>query len=87
MDSPAGEFWINKELVNFWLYIKYETTLTLEPKVSVDGPESQHCFLYYADEYHLHWNAYVNSEKMLVIKSDIGYKSVIIPYGISDVVL
>jgi hypothetical protein len=59
---------------------------TLELKVSVDGPKGQNCFLYYSEAYHPHWNAYVNGEKMPVIKSNIGYKSVMIPYGISDVV-
>lgn len=59
---------------------------TLDLSVSVDGPEEQHCFLYYADAYHPHWNAYVNGKKTPVIKSNIGYKSVMIPYGTSKVV-
>lgn len=59
---------------------------TLDLTVSVDGPENEHCFLYYADAYHPHWNAYVNGKKRPVIKSNIGYKSVMIPYGTSEVI-
>ena len=59
---------------------------TLNLTVSVSGPENQYCFLYYADAYHLCWNAYVNGEKVPVIKSNIGYKSVMIPSGTSEVI-
>ncbi|MDP8233431.1 MAG: hypothetical protein P9M06_01320 [Candidatus Saelkia tenebricola] len=45
-----------------------------------------HCFLYYADAYHPHWSVYVNGEKAPLIKSNIGYKSVMIPCGESEVV-
>lgn len=60
---------------------------TLDLTVSVGGPENQDClFLYYADAYHPHWNAYVNGKKVSVIKSNIGYKSVMIPSGTSEVI-
>jgi len=59
---------------------------TLDLEVFVDGPENKYCFLYYADAYHPHWNAYVNGKKIPVIKSNIGYKSIMIPYGTSKVI-
>lgn len=59
---------------------------SLDLKVTVNGPENGYCFLYYADVYHPHWNAYVNGDKTPVIRSNIGYKSIMIPYGTSEVV-
>jgi hypothetical protein len=58
----------------------------LKLKVNVIGPPNQSCLLYYADAYHPDWNVYVNGHKVTLIKANIGYKAVVIPYGLSEVV-
>lgn len=58
---------------------------TLSIKVKVSGQSDKHCFLYYSDTYHPHWRAYVNGKETPIIKSNIGYKSIVIPNGVSDV--
>lgn len=54
-------------------------------KVNVQGPADGSCFLYYADGYHPHWHADVNGKKTPVIRANIGFKAVLIPYGESEV--
>ena len=58
----------------------------LQLKVTVTGPANEACFLYYADSYHPHWKASVNGMRTPVIKSNIGFKSIMIPYGESEVI-
>ncbi len=58
----------------------------LKLKTLINGPTDEYCFLYYSDAYHPHWNAYVNSKKTPVINTNIGYKSIMIPYGTSEVI-
>ena len=58
----------------------------LKLKVTADGPPGKYCFLYYSSTYDPHWNAYVNGKKTPVIRTNIGYKSIMIPYGTSNVV-
>jgi hypothetical protein len=58
----------------------------LRLQVNVDNNSQGYCFLYYSDAYHPYWNAYVNGKKTPVIKTNIGYKSILIPCGASEVV-
>lgn len=58
----------------------------LKLKVTADGPPDKYCFLYYSSTYNPHWNVYVNGKKTPVIKSNIGYKSIMIPYGTSEII-
>ena len=53
---------------------------------SVPGRSDQPCFLYYADAYHPHWQAYVNGKKVPVMRVNIGYKAIPIPYGEAQIV-
>ncbi len=59
---------------------------SLKLQVFVDGLPGRYYFLYYSDAYHPNWNAYVNGTKTNVIKSNIGYKSIMVPYGSAEIV-
>ena len=59
---------------------------SLSMNISVTGPANEYCYLYYADAYHKDWQAYVNGKKTPVIRANIAYKAVPIPYGSSEVV-
>ncbi len=83
--NHAG-FLNQNERINADIQIERFSFNVLEVKVSLNGSPEEHCFLYYSDAYHPHWNAYVNGKKAVIIKSNIGYKSVMIPYGTSEVV-
>ena len=83
--NHAG-FLNQNERINADIQIERFSFNVLELKVSTNGSPEEHCFLYYSDAYHPHWSAYVNGRKAAVIKSNIGYKSVMIPYGTSEVV-
>lgn len=48
-------------------------------------PQADGCFLYYADAYHPDWAAFVDGKKTPVIRTNTGYKSVLIPRGKSRV--
>ncbi|MFC1510429.1 hypothetical protein ACFL49_02095 [Candidatus Omnitrophota bacterium] len=58
---------------------------TVKFHVRISGPSDQYLFLYYADAFHPDWNVYVNGRRERVIQSNVGYKSVLIPYGTSDI--
>lgn len=59
---------------------------SLKLKATVNGFSDKHFFLFYSDAYHSHWKAYVNGKETPVIKANIGYKSILIPYGTSEII-
>ena len=67
------------------IQIKEFTFNTLKLHVAVDGPAGEACVLYYADGYHPHWQAFVNGVKTQVIKANVGFKAIVIPYGQTEV--
>jgi hypothetical protein len=55
-------------------------------RLQVNNETSNDAVLYYADAWHPEWNAYVNSKHSYIFKTNLAYKSVIVPPGRSDVV-
>ena len=54
--------------------------------IRVRNPSSSPAVLYYADGYDPRWRAWVNSREAPTIATNLGYKSVIVPPGPSEVV-
>jgi hypothetical protein len=54
--------------------------------VLVNNDTGIDAMLYYADAWHPKWHAYVDGKPVFIFKSNLGYKSVIIPPGESEVV-
>ncbi len=55
-------------------------------RLQVNNKTTSDAVLYYADAWHPEWHAYVNSKPSTVLKTNLAYKSVIIPPGKSEVV-
>lgn len=55
-------------------------------RVHVNNDSQNEAALYYADAWHPEWHAYVNGKPSPVLKTNLAYKSVIIPPGKSEVV-
>jgi len=54
--------------------------------VLVNNNSTDSALLYYTDAWHPRWHAYVNGRPAFIFKSNIGYKSVIVPPGKSEVI-
>jgi hypothetical protein len=55
-------------------------------RLQVNNESQNDVVLYYADAWHPEWHAYVNGKRSYVFKTNLAYKSVIIPPGRSEVV-
>lgn len=55
-------------------------------RLQINNKTTSDAVLYYADAWHPEWHAYVNSKHSSVFKTNLAYKSVIIPQGKSEVV-
>ncbi len=66
--------------------IKKFTFNTLVLDVDVQGDPGRPYFLYCAESYHPFWKTKVNGEYKPVLKTNIGYKAVVIPSGHSEVI-
>ncbi|MCB9747293.1 MAG: hypothetical protein H6755_02680 [Candidatus Omnitrophica bacterium] len=58
---------------------------SLRINVDIEEEGAQPYFLYYADVYHPNWKAYVNRKEVPIIKTNIAYKSILLPAGRSEV--
>jgi len=55
-------------------------------RIVINNNSGVSALLYYADAWHPRWHAYVNGRPAFIFKSNIGYKSVIVPPGKSEVI-
>jgi len=55
-------------------------------QLKVNNETKSNAVLYYADAWHSNWRAYVNGKPSTVLKTNLAYKSVVIPPGTSDVI-
>ena len=55
-------------------------------RLQVNNETANNAVLYYADAWHPEWHAYVNGKPSFIFKTNLAYKSVMIPPGKSEVV-
>ena len=55
-------------------------------QLKVNNETKSNAVLYYADAWRSNWRAYVNGKPSTVLKTNLAYKSVVIPPGTSDVI-
>jgi len=73
----------NDRLDSVSVFVKRFTFDDLE--LTVVNNSGKHALLYYADAWHPRWKAYVDGMRVAVIKTNIGYKSIVVPPGESEV--